>query len=190
MAIPSYNTLPDIACPLLEQPDENMCIGELVHLLTYNMMVMERTLMNSMSPAGVISLYAGTTGSIPTKALICDGSVYNKTVFPNLFDAIGHLYRGGLSDEELHQSCFRVPDLRGTVLVGAELNASPTRTPFLGSWTSHSYDSGATSIPPNTDGTSGAHIKLSSEVYAPNTNLGGFEHVQLIPIISTGEACG
>jgi microcystin-dependent protein len=59
---------------------------------------------------GTVVLFAGDT--VPPGWLRCDGALYSKDQYPDLFDVIGYIY-GGNGDY------FKVPDLRGRVLVGA-----------------------------------------------------------------------
>lgn len=71
---------------------------------------------------GVVQPYGGATA--PTGTLMCDGSAYNTTDYPDLYAAIGNIY-----DTQRNQSTganysapgsgkFRVPDYRGVYLRG------------------------------------------------------------------------
>lgn len=65
-------------------------------------------------PAGVIIPFGGAL-TIPKDTLICNGQSYKQTLYPDLFTAIGTVWRGSTappSDE------FRVPDLRDRALYG------------------------------------------------------------------------
>lgn len=87
------------------------------------------------TPAGMIMACAAS--SVPTGWLACDGSSYDGTLtqYLSLWNAIGTVF-GGTS-----QSNFKVPDLRGLVIVGA--GASQTYTdPVLGSITTTSRSIG------------------------------------------------
>ena len=63
------------------------------------------------TPAGVISAYGGTEA--PQGWLIADGSEVSKTAYPDLYQVIGDRY-GTASTP----TTFRLPDLRGRVIVG------------------------------------------------------------------------
>lgn len=64
-------------------------------------------------PIGFIGAYGGETA--PTGWLICDGTAYNKTDYPELYNAIGTAF----NEENDGETVFRVPDLRdGKVPVG------------------------------------------------------------------------
>lgn len=65
------------------------------------------------SPAGVIQMFAGATGSVPTGWLLCDGSVISRTTYSTLFAAISTQY--GVGDGA---TTFGIPDLRGRIPVG------------------------------------------------------------------------
>jgi microcystin-dependent protein len=80
----------------------------------------------ALCPAGSIMAYGGTTA--PTGWLLCDGTSYARTTYPNLFSAIGTAYgspAGGLN--------FNVPDFRGRFLRGSTSDA--TRDPDYASRT-------------------------------------------------------
>lgn len=61
-------------------------------------------------PVGTILAYG--TDSAPEGFLLCDGSIYAKEIYYNLFKIIG--YSWGQTGEKFH-----VPDLRGKTLIGA-----------------------------------------------------------------------
>jgi microcystin-dependent protein len=65
------------------------------------------------SPAGVISLFAGTTA--PEGYLICDGALKSRTAFARLYGVIGTIYGGGDGS-----TTFTLPDLRSRVPVGLD----------------------------------------------------------------------
>lgn len=66
-------------------------------------------------PAGTINVSAAINA--PNGWLICDGNVYAKSSYLNLFDAIGQTYMYDVSYDQTNY--FRVPDLRGRVVVGS-----------------------------------------------------------------------
>lgn len=68
-------------------------------------------------PPGAMTPYAGSTA--PTGWLLCDGSAVSRTVYANLFSAIGTLHGAGDGS-----STFNLPDSKGRVLVGQGPNAT------------------------------------------------------------------
>jgi microcystin-dependent protein len=68
---------------------------------------------NAVSPNPVGSLQAYAGASAPTGWLLCDGTSYSTTVYPELFNVLGYTYGGD------PPSNFLVPDLRGRVPMGA-----------------------------------------------------------------------
>jgi microcystin-dependent protein len=69
-------------------------------------------------PVGAVTPFAGNPNKIPDGWLLCDGTVYNRTAYPELFNVIG--YSWGTTGTDL----FRVPDLRGVFLRGVSSNSS------------------------------------------------------------------
>src|SRR4249919_2732418 len=61
-------------------------------------------------PIGTIKAYSGQT--VPTNWAIADGRTLDKTVYPELFNAIGYIYGGSGNN-------FNLPDLRGKFLYGS-----------------------------------------------------------------------
>lgn len=66
---------------------------------------------------GNICMYAGSTA--PSGFLVCDGSSISRTVYADLFAAIGTAY--GIGDGN---STFNIPDLSGRVAVGSATGMS------------------------------------------------------------------
>lgn len=62
-------------------------------------------------PAGTIFPFAGPKTKIPAGYLACDGTLYNSSDYPALFNVIGTGWGGSVSQ-------FRVPDFRGMFLRG------------------------------------------------------------------------
>ena len=67
---------------------------------------------NNITPPGMISAYAVSTP--PPGWLICNGTSYNITDYPNLYSIIGNIYGGSFST-----GVFSVPDYEGAFLRGA-----------------------------------------------------------------------
>jgi hypothetical protein len=61
-------------------------------------------------PAGSVQTFAGNTA--PLGYLVCDGAAVSRTVYANLFAAIGTLYGAGNGS-----TTFNLPDLRGRTIV-------------------------------------------------------------------------
>lgn len=77
--------------------------------------VSRRTLLNAVptNPPGVVMLDAGT--NVPDGWLLCDGSEYLISDFPELFERIQYSF-----SETQGSPSFRVPDFRGRVPLGAD----------------------------------------------------------------------
>ena len=71
-------------------------------------------------PPGTVIAFAGKTTTPPAGWLPCDGRELNKSQFPGLFAAIGTIYGGDGVNK------FRLPDLRGRVIVGTGAGANLT----------------------------------------------------------------
>jgi hypothetical protein len=70
-------------------------------------------------PAGSVQTFAGS--SAPVGYLICDGAAISRTIYANLFAAIGTLYGVGNGS-----TTFNLPDLRGRTIIGAGQGAGLT----------------------------------------------------------------
>lgn len=62
------------------------------------------------SPIGSVMIWHGSTA--PSGYLICDGTTYSKSQYPDLYDVLG-------SDYQISAEQFKVPDFRGLVPIGA-----------------------------------------------------------------------
>ena len=82
-----------------------------INKVTDNNMNEIKNAVNTNTPVGSISLFAGTTA--PNGWLICDGSAVSRTTYANLFSVIGTTY--GTGDGS---ATFNIPDLQGRVPVG------------------------------------------------------------------------
>jgi len=72
----------------------------------------------SSEPAGTIKAFAGDTSKIPKGWLLCNGDTLNRTLFADLFFAIGTNWGSGDSINTFH-----LPDIRGMFLRGVDGNA-------------------------------------------------------------------
>jgi microcystin-dependent protein len=70
----------------------------------------------SSTPIGLVSPYAGVAA--PVGWLICDGTAYDQTLYPDLFLAIGSTYNNASGQPSPAAGFFRVPDLRSRVPIG------------------------------------------------------------------------
>jgi microcystin-dependent protein len=75
-------------------------------------------------PTGSIIQYCGTTS--PVGWFICDGSEHDKIPYNKLFEAIRYTFGG-------EDQMFRVPDLRGKVIVGISQGISGISNKIIGS---------------------------------------------------------
>lgn len=66
-------------------------------------------------PPSTIFPYAGTAVTTPDGWLFCDGSTYGTATYPDLFAVIGYSYGGS-------GGSFSVPDLRGRVIAGRDID--------------------------------------------------------------------
>jgi microcystin-dependent protein len=74
---------------------------------------LQTILVGSVIPAGTIAPFGG--GTVPAGWLLCDGSTVSRTVYPNLFAAVGTLHGQGNGT-----TTFHLPDYRGRFLRGAD----------------------------------------------------------------------
>jgi microcystin-dependent protein len=72
-------------------------------------------------PSGTVVAYAGKPDRVPAGWLLCDGRAVGRHAYPKLFAVIGTIY----GDDGVTK--FRLPDLRGRVVVGD--GAGPGLTP-------------------------------------------------------------
>ena len=90
--------------------NENPSVAEINKVTDNNMNEIKNTI-NTNTPVGSISLFAGTTA--PNGWLICNGSAVSRITYANLFSVIGTTY--GTGDGS---TTFNIPDLQGRVPVG------------------------------------------------------------------------
>lgn len=94
-----------------------------INKITDNNMNEIKQVVNANAPAGVISMYAGSTA--PSGWLICDGRAVSRTTYSRLFSAIRTTYGAGNGS-----TTFNLPNLKGRVPVG--LDTSQTEFNSLG----------------------------------------------------------
>ena len=178
----NFSDLSQGRCPLLEQPTDDMCVGDLVKLLAYNTAVLERTLLNNVVPAGVISYFSGSEEEVPAGSLICDGKFYEPETYPELFDSIRYSYGKGVGNNE---SCFAVPDLRVSMVQGMALGSTKMSPDEQPNWKGNDPVQGA-EVEGDVVGARITHRNTESGIVAGSR----YDKVALIPVISTGEVCG
>lgn len=88
-----------------------------INKITDNNMNEIKQVVNANAPAGVISMYGGSTA--PNGWLICDGSAVSRTTYSRLFSAIGTTYGAGNGS-----TTFNLPNCKGRVPVGLDTSQS------------------------------------------------------------------
>lgn len=71
-------------------------------------------------PVGTVLPFCGAQASIPTNFLPCDGREVSRLTYSNLFSVIGVGYGTPSSG-----SLFKLPDLRGRVIIGRDVGVDP-----------------------------------------------------------------
>lgn len=114
---------------------------------------------------------SGSTAPPVGSWLLCDGSIYSQTTFPDLFTAIGTTYNSGGEGA----GNFRVPDLRGRV--PAVVNSGTTRLP---------------SFADTLGGIGGEkeHVLLTAEMPAHTHTDAGHAHMYTSPILGLPSLTG
>lgn len=117
-------------------------------------------------PVGSLQAYAGANA--PTGWLLCDGSSYSTSVYPDLYSVLGYTYGGSAGT-------FYVPDLRGRMPIGAgndgtaANNATRTRGDKGGDTRIQSHTHSGTVGTTNTD-----HTHSSGNGQPIATHVGGY----------------
>lgn len=125
-ATPVDPTLPTSCIPLarVRVPSGT---GSITNSLIDNLRT-EARVIGATPPSGSLLPYAGSTA--PTGYLLCDGTAYSTTVYPDLYAAIGNAYATSGGQTAPASGLFRVPLLTGRVPVGAD--ATQTEFDTLG----------------------------------------------------------
>ena len=77
-------------------------------------------------PVGTILMWAGSSSSIPSGYLLCDGSAISRSYYSSLFTAIGTINGSGDGS-----STFNIPDLTDKFVVGATAGSGDTTYPGI-----------------------------------------------------------
>ena len=192
MAETDFTTLTELECPLLEQPTNDMCMGDLIKLLAFNTAVLERMVANSIVPAGIVSYFSGQESDVPPRFLICDGSYFDPSTYPELFAKIKYTYGRDVDN------CFAVPDLRVSIIQGVALGSEcmdedeavlwEGRNPAVGAAVQGNVVGSRIKFPHNpVDPLNPVYFNSTN---APQVGDSIYGKMSLIPVISTGELCG
>jgi microcystin-dependent protein len=106
-------------------------------------------------PKGMITPFAGTAA--PTGWLICDGSTFSATAYPQLAAVLGNTYGAASGDN------YYLPDLRGRTIAG--------RDSVVGTTTANRITSAVSGVTATTLGATGGDEKLHQHTH-PNTVSG------------------
>lgn len=81
-------------------------------------------------PVGFVTMYCGPSTNVPPKFLLCDGSSYAQSAYPELFSTIQQIFGPGTNAA----TDFNVPDMSDRFVVGSSISGqkSPNIGAFLG----------------------------------------------------------
>jgi microcystin-dependent protein len=127
---------------------------------------------NAVSPNPVGSLQAYAGASAPTGWLMCDGTSYSTSVYPDLFSVLGYTYGGSSGN-------FNVPDLRGRVPIGAGTGAQ-------NGGTGSGVISGGTSLTARSRGAFGGDERLQTHTHTGTTGNMNSNNVHQPYVVSPG----
>jgi microcystin-dependent protein len=151
------------------------------YVVSYSGIGSSTTLTNCTIPAsaGTVTVTSGDyLYAAPSGFLLCDGSAYSRTVYANLYSALGGTSSPyGQGDGS---TTFNVPDLRGRVTVGADQGGarlssssyvtSPAIVGTNGGEQNHLLQASESGIPPNIS----TYVESGSHTHAINgTRYGG-----------------
>ena len=138
------------------------------------------------APAGTVSMWSGTSASVPSGYLLCDGSAINRVTYTDLFNAIGTAHGSGDGS-----TTFNLPNLSNRFVVGkgssftlAATGGSADATLVSHSHTvsSHSHSSGNLSTDNHSHGSGNLGVDSHSHNVNGNTNnTGSHSHSGNVP---------
>ena len=138
------------------------------------------------APAGTVSMWSGTSASVPSGYLLCDGSAISRVTYTDLFNAIGTAHGSGDGS-----TTFNLPNLSNRFVVGkgssftlAATGGSADATLVSHSHTvnSHSHGSGNLSTDNHSHGSGNLGVDSHSHNVNGNTNnTGSHSHSGNIP---------
>lgn len=171
-----FSDLSELECPILEQPLETDCLGDLIRKLAYNTALFERALLSQVKPAGLVQWSICPLVNKPKGFILADGSWYSPEVYPELFKCIAYRY-GRRAD-----GCFRIPDLRSVSIRGQDLGRKCLSD--IDTWTGFTAEGGVTY-----GDNVGAQQTYCKDETTPSTDCVLEKEILLTPLISTGEIC-
>ncbi|KAA2239603.1 tail fiber protein [Chitinophaga agrisoli] len=149
----------------VDQPSEKL---EVQGTLKVNGRIMDKT--GPVMPAGAILQYAGSVA--PAGWLLCDGTSYAKTGDQkDLFAVIGVMYGSDGNDK------FRVPDLRGTFIMGADPRDASESVAKQGNPDVHNHTAKPPVITPTTMEAGSHNHKMPSAWYDRSLPSSGFDKI-------------
>ena len=114
-------------------------------------------------PSGSIFPYAGTF-TAPEGFLLCDGTIYNKDEFLNLYNALGGENNPYNTDSGIDSATqFQVPNLQGRMPVGEDRSVTPSGDAGFG---------GANKVLGNTGGITGVAMHQHTGLISPRAGRG------------------
>lgn len=178
-----FSSLVGEDCSILSQLDPDAPIGDLTKDLACQINLLQVALLNSITPAGKLCWHMGCPTKIGKGYIIADGSYYNPSTYPELFNVMGYKY--GKRTESNGSSCFRSPDLRGVSIQGMDLGANCIKdvAEYQG------FDADGNVIFGDHVGATKKYCNNDS-VYTNGGSCNTVNKVSLaLPLISTGQIC-
>ena len=125
---------------------------------------------STLIPAGTVNAFAGAVASIPEGYLLCNGGAVSRTVYADLFRAIGTRYGVGNGT-----TTFNLPDLRGEFIRGLDNGRGIDSGRALGSAQAESVNTAGVNLreASTTWAATGAAVG-SSVAYFENSNIAGY----------------
>lgn len=96
---------------------------------------LQTTLIGSVIPAGSVAPFSGSV--IPDGWLLCDGSAISRTLYPNLFSALGTTHGQGDGSTTFNLPDYQGMFLRGRVVVSNSITGSGTAATNQATFSNH-----------------------------------------------------